>query len=302
MGRTDTDGTSRATAVVLSVGSEELRGLCALAELAAASSGERVDLEGTATALLHAAVESRLADARLPWAPSEEAVRKRAAEAAKPDGAFLALVKGGQTRRYAGSALAVATLVVLWGGYVYGWKWTGFRSNEQLWDWLHLLLLPVVAGTIPLWLRHAGPVSMSRRVGCLIAAAALGGFVLAGYLVPLGWTGFSGNTLWDWLGLVLLPLAIASIRFLPSLLRSLRRYHHWAFGALGLAWTVTIVGGYGWHWTWTGYQGNTLWDWLQLLLLPLVVPTILLPATVRWISGNASKHAPAAARARTSPT
>ena len=28
----------------------------------------------------------------------------------------------------------------------------------------------------------------------------------------------------------------------------------------------------------TGYPGNTLWEWLQLLLLPLVIPAILLPA------------------------
>ncbi len=290
MTTTSLDGARPQTALVLSVGPDELRGLRALAEIKAASTGERADLEGTASALLHAAVETGLADARLPWAPSDQVVRRSAAEAAKPDGAFLALLKGGRTRRYAASALAVAALVVLWGGYIYGWKWTGFRSNEQLWDWLHLLLLPVVAGTIPLWLRRAGKVSLARRAGCLVAAAVLAGFVLAGYLVPLRWTGFSGNTLWDWLGLVLLPLAVASIRFLPSLLRSLRRYHHWAFGTLGLAWAVTIVGGYAWHWTWTGYQGNTLWDWLQLLLLPLVIPTILLPATVKWISGNTAKY------------
>jgi hypothetical protein len=44
-------------------------------------------------------------------------------------------------------------------------------------------------------------------------------------------------------------------------------------------------------WTWTGYQGNTLWDWLQLLLLPLVFPTILLPALLKWISGNPAERA-----------
>ena len=53
----------------------------------------------------------------------------------------------------------------------------------------------------------------------------------------------------------------------------------------------TLIGGYAWRWTWTGYQGNTLWDWLQLLLLPLVFPTILLPALLKWISGNAAERA-----------
>jgi hypothetical protein len=39
-------------------------------------------------------------------------------------------------------------MLLLWGGYIRGWQWTGFRANEQLWDWLHLLLLPLVMPTI----------------------------------------------------------------------------------------------------------------------------------------------------------
>lgn len=38
-------------------------------------------------------------------------------------------------------------------------------------------------------------------------------------------------------------------------------------------------------------SGNTLWDWLQLLLLPLVVPAILLPALLNWITGDAAERA-----------
>lgn len=37
-----------------------------------------------------------------------------------------------------------------------------------------------------------------------------------------------------------------------------------------------MIGDYALRWSETGYPGNTLWDWLQLLLLPLVVPAILL--------------------------
>ena len=50
-------------------------------------------------------------------------------------------------------------------------------------------------------------------------------------------------------------------------------------------------GGYALRWSWTGYPGNTLWDWLQLLLLPLVVPAILLPALLNWITGDAAERA-----------
>jgi uncharacterized membrane protein len=182
--------------------------------------------------------------------------------------------------------------VTLWGGYARHWQWTGFPGNGQLWDWLRLLLLPVVVGTIPVWLRHAEYVSSTRRKAYAALAAAFAGFVAAGYLVPLRWTGFAGNTLWDWLGLILLPAAIASARVLPFVLRSLRPPHQLAITAALLAWSVTIIGGYAWHWTWTGYAGNTLWDWLQLLLLPLLVPTILLPAALGWIASSTAPPGP----------
>jgi hypothetical protein len=45
------------------------------------------------------------------------------------------------------------------------------------------------------------------------SAFALGLFsvlVLVGYLLPMPWTDFTCNTLWDWFELVLLPLVIAS--------------------------------------------------------------------------------------------
>lgn len=32
---------------------------------------------------------------------------------------------------------------------------------------------------------------------------------------------------------------------------------------------VAAVGGYFFNWTWTGFQGNTLWDWLVLLAIPI---------------------------------
>ena len=32
---------------------------------------------------------------------------------------------------------------------------------------------------------------------------------------------------------------------------------------------VSAVGGYAFNWTWTGFEGNHLWDWITLLLLPI---------------------------------
>jgi len=39
-------------------------------------------------------------------------------------------------------------------------------------------------------------------------------------------------------------------------------------------------------WNWIGYLGNSLRDWLQLLLVPLVFPAILIPAMLKFVSGD----------------
>ncbi len=42
-------------------------------------------------------------------------------------------------------------------------------------------------------------------------------------------------------------------------------------GLLGIAVLVALIGGYFFHWNWTGYPNKTLWDWLQLLIIPMVL-------------------------------
>jgi hypothetical protein len=70
--------------------------------------------------------------------------------------------------------------------------------------------------------------------------------------------------------------------------------------AVAAGWIVTVIGGYALGWSWTGYAGNTLWDWLEMLL-PLVFPIILLPPLLTWVSGNAAKRASAAHEAVVAP-
>ena len=229
-----------------------------------------------------------------------------APEAAAPASATAGLT--GRRKRWTGSAcilLAGAGLAALWGGYARGWTWTGFRANGQLWDWLHLLLLPVILGTIPLWIQHKEYISRARRAVYGLVIVAWAGFVTAGYLIPLHWTGFHGQTLWDWLHLLLLPAALASTRALTQkgvrparVLRSLRPHQQGIIAALAAGWVVSVIGGYALRWTWTGYSGNTLWDWLQLLLVPLVCPTLVYPALLKWVTGNAAERASQAAAAR----
>jgi hypothetical protein len=49
----------------------------------------------------------------------------------------------------------VATVVVLVvleiGTYAFNWTWTGFQDHGNLWDWLSLLLVPVIVAGLPIW-------------------------------------------------------------------------------------------------------------------------------------------------------
>src|SRR5438105_1867989 len=56
-------------------------------------------------------------------------------------------------------ALVVALVVlVTLGGYIFHWGWTGFSGNstsgKTLWDWLHLLIIPVVLALGGFWLNQ----------------------------------------------------------------------------------------------------------------------------------------------------
>ena len=288
------------TALTVAIEPDEFLGLSALVELGQAADGGHADTDivSKARALMRGALADGLAEAGLPWAPSAETARQRAAEAAEPAGAMRRLIENMRVRKYAMYVVAIAFLVALWGGYVQGWQWTGFRANDQLWDWLGLLLLPVALGTIPLWMQNRQYISRARRGTYGVVIVAWTGFVIAGYLIPLNWTGFPHQTLWSWVGLILLPVTLTITMALTSMrvrkARSLRQYQKGIIAALAVGWIVTVLGGYVLRWTWTGYTGNTLWDWLKLLLVPLVFPTILLPALLRWISGNAAERARAA--------
>jgi hypothetical protein len=273
---------------------DEFLGLSALIALDGADGGDTGSaLVGKARALMRGALADKLQEIGLAWAPSAAAVKQRAAEAAEPASGMRALMGNKNVRKYGTSVVAVAVLVVLWGGYHWGWSWTGFQKNNQLWDWLTLLLVPVALGTIPLWIQDRDYISRPRRVAYGVVIVAWTGFVIAGYLFKLNWTGFQDQKLWGWLNLILLPvaltttIALTSSRVRSSKARSLRPYQKGLIVALAVGWIVTVIG----RWSWTGYAGEDLWDWLKLLLAPLVFPTILLPALLKWVSGNAARRA-----------
>ncbi|MGH7921014.1 MAG: hypothetical protein ACREQM_13880 [Candidatus Dormibacteraceae bacterium] len=132
-----------------------------------------------------------------------------ATSATAPDGGARRLRPTLKRRHVFGTGSMVTLAILLVGSYVADWRWTGFKANGTLWDWLHLLILPVAVGTLPLW--------FSTR-------------------------------------------------------KARRRSWMWPLLALLVAFAVVAVGGYGFSWAWTGFRGNTLWDWLQLLLVPVILP------------------------------
>jgi hypothetical protein len=188
------------------------------------------------------------------------------------------------TLRLVAAAAAAAVLV---GGYQAHWSWTGISGKTAtLWDWISLLLLPITVATLPIWLTKRHTLGGRRKAAAWTVVALFCGIVLAGYLVPWNWTGFRGNALWDWINLLLLPLVVATFPLWPEIRQELRMRHHLVLGLLLAGFAVAVVGGYVWGWAWTGFQGNTLWDWLHLLVLPLVFPTLLLPAALAITAGE----------------
>lgn len=191
------------------------------------------------------------------------------------------------TRRVVLCAAAGLTLVVvLWGGYSQHWPWTGINGGTAtLWDWLHLLLLPLAFAVLPVWFRSDTRVGSRTKSWATTALSAFTVLVVLGYTIPWGWTGFRGNTVWDWLKLVVLPLAVVLAPRVAELRRGWEM-RHTAFGLTGAAVFVAIVvGGYVGPWSWTGFTGNTLWDWLNLLFLPLLLPAVIVPALTPKVMG-----------------
>jgi Na+/H+-dicarboxylate symporter len=200
-----------------------------------------------------------------------------------------------RTRRRSGRwtvALTVAVLVtfgvILWGGYTQGWAWTGITAQDTLWHWLQLLLVPIAFAALPTLLRQHSEMRTERKLLMAGLTVAFLAFVVVGYALPLTWTGFTGNTLWDWLSLLLLPIAITSVRFLRA--ERTITWVHYGIGAMLLATLGLLIAcGYLVPWSWTGFTGNTFVDWIQLLILPVLFPTVVVPVAAAWLTATTSQ-------------
>ena len=200
---------------------------------------------------------------------------------------------------YRWSVLLIAALIILIileiGSLAFNWTWTGFKDSS-LWDWLNLLILPVVLASVTAWFTVdqslLGKIKQQHRWQVLgiavLVAAVLVLVVLAfgSYVVSWSWTGFGGNKLWDWLNFLVLPVVVTSMTIWLTVNQRLVRHKNsrgqrrwrtlWIvlIVIVSVALLVTVVGGYAFNWTWTGFIDNRLWDWLRLILTPIILPIV----------------------------
>src|SRR5579871_2306742 len=117
--------------------------------------------------------------------------------------------------------LVVAFAVTIIGGEWLGWTWTGFADNNTVWDWLQLLVLPVVLAAAPVWYRTHRELRVEWRLLLSVLLTTFAILLLGGYELGWTWTGLSGRTLWDWLELLVLPATVTAFPIWLALGRSM---------------------------------------------------------------------------------
>src|SRR6185437_5946367 len=71
-----------------------------------------------------------------------------------------------------------------------------------------LVLLPLVVAITSSWWGRSWRPARRHVVAAATGLAAFGVLVIAGYLVPIQWTGFTCNTMWDWVKLLIMPVVV----------------------------------------------------------------------------------------------
>ena len=188
------------------------------------------------------------------------------------------------------ASIGLGLALLLWGGYSHRWPWTGINgSTASLWDWLHLLLLPAVFSVLPVWFRYDTKVHPRTKRIFFVGLMVFVILVIVGYAMPWKWTGFRGNTLWDWLGLIVLPV---TLMLMPRFRRAREEWkpaYTMGLMAFFVVFIALVLAGYLANWRWTGFTGNTAWDWMHLLLLPLLLPLVVMPALKPMMLGHVER-------------
>jgi hypothetical protein len=194
------------------------------------------------------------------------------------------------------AAVGLLLVVTVVGGYQLHWTWTGFSHSTTVWSWLQLLLVPCILTALPVWYRTRADEVAWRTITAVVVGTGAA-FVAIAYSLHWTWTGFPGKTLWDWLTLLVLPLVLVTLPLWLGRRRTIHRGWRLALAAALAGFVVTVFGGYVLDWEWTGFHGNTVRDWLHLLLVPFVLPVGFTWLSVRVNELEAVSEAQAAGAA-----
>ena len=139
-------------------------------------------------------------------------------------------------------------------------------------------------------MEHSRRVVSMRWPTAVAVVAAFAIVIWGGYGRHWSWTGISAKsaTLWDWLNLLMLPIAVAILPLWFSRRTRVGKRHKAIGLSVLVAFAVLVVAGYTIPWDWTGFVGNKLWDWLELLVLPLTVA--LLPVVLDLRNNWGARH------------
>jgi hypothetical protein len=121
----------------------------------------------------------------------------------------------------------------------------------------------------------------------LISIVILALLEIGTYAFNWTWTGFrDNNTLWDWMQLLLLPIALAAVPIWFMAEENQQRVWlaqmRWVFLVVAVVLVMLFVGTFVYGWQWTGFRDHgRVWDWLGLLLVPIIVAALPIWYSIR---------------------
>ena len=167
-------------------------------------------------------------------------------------------------------------------------RWSA--PGRAAWGWRPSRGVLLAAAAAALLAGTIAVLAGGRRAGAVIGAAQAV-IIVASYTWNWAWTGFAGKQLWDWLHLMLFPVAVVRVARVGAQRRAVRaaprghrhdrarRLRRPARRRISLGLDVD------------GFTGNSFHDWLDLMIAPFLVPLTARLVHAYHTSGRAARRA-----------